>query len=83
MSHIAEDITESPTFTGERLILNVLLCEALIYLLYCFSFSLPLSAHQLGKNISIADGVPKEGLRIQDVLLRIAVLLLIRDKVKF
>lgn len=27
------------------------------------------------------DGVPKEGLRIQDVLIRIAVLLLIRDKV--
>ncbi|MCE0481480.1 hypothetical protein HAX54_039255 [Datura stramonium] len=43
LSHIAEDITESPTFT---------------------------------------DGVPKEGLRIPDVLVRIAVLLLIRDKVK-
>ncbi|KAL2545224.1 CHD3-type chromatin-remodeling factor PICKLE-like [Forsythia ovata] len=28
------------------------------------------------------DGVPKEGLRIQDVLVRIAVLLLIRDKVR-
>ncbi|PNX82133.1 CHD3-type chromatin-remodeling factor pickle-like protein, partial [Trifolium pratense] len=45
LSHIAEDITDSSTFTG--------------------------------------DGVPKEGLRIQDVLVRIAVLLLIRDKVKF
>ncbi|XP_027356637.1 CHD3-type chromatin-remodeling factor PICKLE isoform X2 [Abrus precatorius] len=44
LSHIAEDITDSSTFT---------------------------------------DGVPKEGLRIQDVLVRIAVLLLIRDKVKF
>ncbi|KAK8465456.1 hypothetical protein PHAVU_009G088700 [Phaseolus vulgaris] len=44
LSHIAEDITESSTFT---------------------------------------DGVPKDGLRIQDVLVRIAVLLLIRDKVKF
>ncbi|MCD7453113.1 hypothetical protein HAX54_019771 [Datura stramonium] len=43
LPHIAEDITESPTFT---------------------------------------DGVPKEGLRIPDVLVRIAVLLLIRDKVK-
>ncbi|PHT45769.1 CHD3-type chromatin-remodeling factor PICKLE [Capsicum baccatum] len=43
LSHIAEDITESPSFT---------------------------------------DGVPKEGLRIPDVLVRIAVLLLIRDKVK-
>nr|XP_016476517.1 PREDICTED: CHD3-type chromatin-remodeling factor PICKLE [Nicotiana tabacum] len=43
LSHIAEDITDSPTFS---------------------------------------DGVPKEGLRIQDVLVRIAVLLLIRDKVK-
>jgi hypothetical protein len=31
--------------------------------------------------ILIVDGVPKEGLRIQDVLIRIAVLLLIRDKV--
>ncbi|KAF3663130.1 Golgi SNAP receptor complex member 1-1 [Capsicum annuum] len=41
LSHIAEDITESPSFT---------------------------------------DGVPKEGLRIPDVLVRIAVLLLIRDK---
>lgn len=29
----------------------------------------------------IADGVPKEGLRIQDVLVRIGTLLLIRDKV--
>ncbi|XP_027333357.1 CHD3-type chromatin-remodeling factor PICKLE [Abrus precatorius] len=44
LSHIAEDITDSPTF---------------------------------------ADGVPKEGLRIPDVLVRIAVLLLIREKVKF
>ncbi|KAJ0029973.1 hypothetical protein Pint_12488 [Pistacia integerrima] len=43
LTHIAEDITDSPTFS---------------------------------------DGVPKEGLRIQDVLVRIAVLLLIRDKVK-
>ncbi|KAL3497299.1 hypothetical protein ACH5RR_040031, partial [Cinchona calisaya] len=42
LSHIAEDITDSPTFS---------------------------------------DGVPKEGLRIQDVLVRIAVLLLMRDKV--
>lgn len=30
-----------------------------------------------------ADGVPKEGLRIQDVLVRIATLMLIRDKVIF
>ncbi|KAK1369927.1 CHD3-type chromatin-remodeling factor PICKLE [Heracleum sosnowskyi] len=43
LAHIAEDITDSPTFS---------------------------------------DGVPKEGLRIQDVLVRIAVLLLIRDKIK-
>ncbi|CAA2968529.1 CHD3-type chromatin-remodeling factor PICKLE [Olea europaea subsp. europaea] len=43
MSHIAEDITDSPTFS---------------------------------------DGVPKEGLSIQDVLVRTAVLLLIRDKVR-
>ncbi|KAI7747238.1 hypothetical protein M8C21_002030 [Ambrosia artemisiifolia] len=31
---------------------------------------------------TFSDGVPKEGLRIEDVLVRIAVLLLIRDKVK-
>ncbi|GMQ08032.1 hypothetical protein CsSME_00051957 [Camellia sinensis var. sinensis] len=43
LTHIAEDITNSPTFS---------------------------------------DGVPKEGLRIEDVLVRIAVLLLIRDKVR-
>ncbi|KAI5647924.1 hypothetical protein M9H77_33929 [Catharanthus roseus] len=43
LSHIAERITDSPTFS---------------------------------------DGVPKEGLRIQDVLVRIAQLLLVRDKVK-
>ncbi|KAJ8421601.1 hypothetical protein Cgig2_025730 [Carnegiea gigantea] len=41
LSHLAEEITDSPTFS---------------------------------------DGVPKEGLRVQDVLVRIAVLLLIRDK---
>lgn len=34
-------------------------------------------------NVSVAvDGVPKEGLRIEDVLVRIAQLLLIRDKVR-
>ncbi|KAL3680801.1 hypothetical protein R1sor_023757 [Riccia sorocarpa] len=43
LSHIAEDISDSPTFT---------------------------------------DGVPKEGLRIQDVLVRLAVLHLIGDKVR-
>ncbi|KAK7283118.1 hypothetical protein RIF29_12416 [Crotalaria pallida] len=32
---------------------------------------------------TFSDGVPKDGLRIQDVLVRIAILLLIRDKVKF
>ncbi|XP_019437785.1 PREDICTED: CHD3-type chromatin-remodeling factor PICKLE-like isoform X2 [Lupinus angustifolius] len=32
---------------------------------------------------TFTDGVPKEGLRIQDVLVRIAILSLIRDKVKF
>ncbi|KAK6912519.1 Chromo domain [Dillenia turbinata] len=42
LAHIAEDITDAPTFS---------------------------------------DGVPKEGLRIQDVLVRIAQLLLIKDKV--
>lgn len=31
--------------------------------------------------ILAVDGVPKEGLRIQDVLVRIAVLMLVRDKV--
>ncbi|KAG5562931.1 hypothetical protein RHGRI_005610 [Rhododendron griersonianum] len=44
LSHIAEDITDSPTFS---------------------------------------DGVPKEGLRILDVLVRLAELMMIRDKVKF
>ncbi|XP_068476124.1 CHD3-type chromatin-remodeling factor PICKLE-like isoform X2 [Phaseolus vulgaris] len=44
LSHIAEEITDSPTFT---------------------------------------DGVPKEGLQIPDVLVRIAALLLLREKVKF
>ncbi|GAU17725.1 hypothetical protein TSUD_07870 [Trifolium subterraneum] len=44
MSHIAEEINDSPTFS---------------------------------------DGVPKEGLQIEDVLVRIAVLLSIREKVKF
>ncbi|XVE97353.1 hypothetical protein REPUB_Repub03eG0012300 [Reevesia pubescens] len=44
LNHIAEDITDSPTFS---------------------------------------DGVPKEGLRIQDVLVRIAVLLLVSEKVKY
>uniref|UniRef100_A0A7N0U7Q7 CHD3-type chromatin-remodeling factor PICKLE n=1 Tax=Kalanchoe fedtschenkoi TaxID=63787 RepID=A0A7N0U7Q7_KALFE len=32
---------------------------------------------------NFSDGVPKEDLRVQDVLLRLAVLMLIRDKVKF
>ncbi|KAF4352937.1 hypothetical protein G4B88_001370 [Cannabis sativa] len=43
LSHITEDITDSPTFS---------------------------------------DGVPKDGLKIQDVLVRIAVLMLLREKVK-
>ncbi|KAK4769193.1 hypothetical protein SAY86_027343 [Trapa natans] len=44
LTHISEDLTDSPNFP---------------------------------------DGVPKEGLRIQDVLVRIATLMLIRDKVKW
>ncbi|KAE9588990.1 hypothetical protein Lal_00012672 [Lupinus albus] len=44
LSHIAEQITDSPTFS---------------------------------------DGVPKEGLRIRDLLVRIAILIMIGDKVKF
>ncbi|KAJ6434677.1 hypothetical protein OIU84_000003 [Salix udensis] len=38
-------------------------------------------AEDLSDSPNFSDGVPKEGLRIQDVLIRIAVLLLIRDKV--
>ncbi|XP_019438781.1 PREDICTED: CHD3-type chromatin-remodeling factor PICKLE-like [Lupinus angustifolius] len=44
LSHIAEDITDSPTFS---------------------------------------DGVPKEGLRITDLLVRLAILILIKEKVQF
>ncbi|KAI3524234.1 hypothetical protein L1887_02886 [Cichorium endivia] len=33
-------------------------------------------------NILNANGLPKEGLRIEDLLVRIAVLLLLRDQVK-
>ncbi|CAA7032933.1 unnamed protein product [Microthlaspi erraticum] len=32
---------------------------------------------------TFSDGVPKEGLRIEDVLVRVAVLLLVQEKVKF
>jgi uncharacterized membrane protein len=32
--------------------------------------------------IGLTDGVPKEGLRIQDVLVRLAILHLIQNKVK-
>ncbi|CAL0327180.1 unnamed protein product [Lupinus luteus] len=40
-------------------------------------------AEDITDSSTFADGVPKEGLRIQDVLVRIAILSLIRDKVKF
>lgn len=44
------------------------------FVLGCLAFDL--------QRISLAiDGVPKEGLRIQDVLVRIAVLLLVSNKV--
>ncbi|KAJ8450424.1 hypothetical protein Cgig2_002109 [Carnegiea gigantea] len=39
-------------------------------------------AEEFTDSPTFSDGVPKEGLRVQDVLLRIAVLLLIKDKVK-
>ncbi|KAF5931705.1 hypothetical protein HYC85_027876 [Camellia sinensis] len=39
-------------------------------------------AEDITDSLTFSDGVPKEGLRIEDVLVRIAVLLLIRDKVK-
>ncbi|KAL2926136.1 CHD3-type chromatin-remodeling factor PICKLE [Bienertia sinuspersici] len=38
-------------------------------------------AEEITDSPNFSDGVPKEGLRVQDVLVRIAVLLLIRDKV--
>ncbi|XP_014500993.1 CHD3-type chromatin-remodeling factor PICKLE isoform X2 [Vigna radiata var. radiata] len=40
-------------------------------------------SEDITESSTFSDGVPKDGLRIQDVLVRIAVLLLIRDKVKF
>ncbi|OIV96461.1 hypothetical protein TanjilG_07853 [Lupinus angustifolius] len=40
-------------------------------------------AEDITDSSTFADGVPKEGLHIQDVLVRIAILLLIKDKVKF
>ncbi|BAT78110.1 CHD3-type chromatin-remodeling factor [Vigna angularis] len=40
-------------------------------------------SEDITESSTFTDGVPKDGLRIQDVLVRIAVLLLIRDKVKF
>ncbi|XP_057525140.1 CHD3-type chromatin-remodeling factor PICKLE-like isoform X2 [Amaranthus tricolor] len=39
-------------------------------------------AEEINDSPNFSDGVPKDGLRVQDVLVRIAVLLLIRDKVK-
>lgn len=39
-------------------------------------------AEEINDSPTFSDGVPKEGLRVQDVLVRIAVLLMIRDKVK-
>ncbi|XP_052209681.1 CHD3-type chromatin-remodeling factor PICKLE-like [Diospyros lotus] len=39
-------------------------------------------AEDITDSLTFSDGVPKEGLRIQDVLVRIAELLLIREKVK-
>ncbi|XP_028103020.1 CHD3-type chromatin-remodeling factor PICKLE-like [Camellia sinensis] len=39
-------------------------------------------AEDITDSLTFSDGVPKEELRIEDVLVRIAVLLLIRDKVK-
>ncbi|XAR71032.1 DNA helicase [Bertholletia excelsa] len=38
---------------------------------------------EINDSPTFTDGVPKEGLRIQDVLVRIAELLLVREKVKF
>lgn len=39
-------------------------------------------AEEITDSLTFSDGVPKEGLRIQDVLVRIGTLLLIRDKVR-
>ncbi|XP_057522880.1 CHD3-type chromatin-remodeling factor PICKLE-like isoform X2 [Amaranthus tricolor] len=39
-------------------------------------------AEEISDSPNFSDGVPKDGLRVQDVLVRIAVLLLIREKVK-
>ena len=78
MSHIAEDITESPTFSGDK---NLLLLFLIFFAFMSFSPPALLLKTLLLLMILVIDGVPKEGLRIQDVLVRIAVLLLVRDKV--
>ena len=79
LSHIAEDITDSLTFTGDYLFSLV---SMPFFVTYVLNFPIFLWSSIIFFNIIFAaDGVPKEGLRIQDVLVRLAQLMLIRDKV--
>lgn len=84
LSHIAEDITDSPTFSGDYLFSLGLVLLLYFVLSFIFPFCLPLAIEFWLKIIFFAaDGVPKEGLRILDVLVRLAELMMIRDKVSF
>lgn len=88
LSHIAEDINDSPFFSGKD---NLLLLHLLFPSPWTLNLIEKLDAQLVwnwqycailnSQRFWVADGIPKEGLRIQDVLVRLAILHLIRDKV--
>lgn len=72
LKHIAEDIDEnSSTFSGDYNWFFELLVKCDCWIKWQYNCKWALSI----------DGVPKEGLRIEDVLVRIAVLMLVQEKV--
>lgn len=90
LSHIAEDINDSLYFSGKLSTLAKVIFVQGIHISRATVFQYVLFSNEGGscgstnKYLSEAstDGVPKEGLRIQDVLVRLAILHLIRDKVR-
>lgn len=80
MQHVVEEITDSPTFSGNNPWTSH--HSYLPFLLYVYSQYVSISDEEcITVLIFVIDGVPKEGLRIQDVLVRISVMSMINQKV--
>lgn len=80
MNHLLEGVTDSPTFSGDHSVDSAFLCYSCLSLPLVLSLSLIHFVFGVLCVITV-DGVPKEGLRVDDVMVRLGRIQNMEEKV--